>query len=272
MSAPTHTPVRTATATRRPAKPRPSGVLIAGLLIALLITVWGGRGIEFTLSPLLSDSGRGWVIIQQFFVPEWGFIFRVWPAWVQTLSIAVIASVIGCALGLGFAMCASKVTMANRGIYHATKTLLSVVRSLPDIAYVLIFVAIVSVGSLAGILALIFFNVGIAAKLTSETIDAVDPGPLEAADAAGANRVQRAWSAVIPQIWPNYLSYCFYIFELNIRASVVIGIGGGGGIGQVIRVELARFNYENIAAITVALFVVVFTLDQISQAARRRFV
>ena len=76
----------------------------------------------------------------------------------------------------------------------------------------------------------------------------------------------------MPQIPPNYLSYCLYIFELNIRSSVVIGIAGGGGIGQVINVQFSRFEYENVAAITVALFVVVLLIDQLSQYLRRRFV
>ena len=117
---------------------------------------------------------------------------------------------------------------------------------------------------------LIMFNIGIIAKLTSETIDAVDRGPLEAADATGASALQRARFAVVPMILPNYLSYCLYVFELNIRASVVIGIVGGGGIGSSISVEFARFNYSNVSAIVVLLIVVVFAIDLLSQSLRRR--
>ncbi len=258
--------------TARPVKPRPRWALWAGLAGALAVTVWAGRGIEFTLTPLFTDTLRGQRIVAQFFDPNWGYIVRVWPAWVETLSIAVVASVVGCVLALGAALLASKVTAPGTVTYQVAKAVLSVVRSLPDIAYGLLFVAAVGTGALGGIMALVFFNLGIAAKLTAETIDAVDPGPLEAADAAGANRIQRATRAVWPQIAPNYLSYCLYVFELNIRASVVIGLVGGGGIGNVISVELSRFRYDNLAALVVALFVVVFAIDQLSRAVRRRLV
>lgn len=258
--------------TARPRKPGPSWAVLTGLALAAAFTAWAAWSIEFTLVPLFTNLDNGWVIIQQFLNPNWGFVFRVWEAWVETLAIAVIASFVGVLLGLVFAFLASKVTNRTSWFYLATKWFLSVIRSLPDVAYVLIFVALVSIGSLAGILALIVFNLGIAAKLTAETIDAVDQGPLEAADASGAGTIARARWAVLPQILPNYLSYCLYIFELNIRASVVIGIAGGGGIGSVINVQFSRFNYENVAAITVAIFVVVFAIDQLSQWLRRRFV
>jgi phosphonate transport system permease protein len=164
------------------------------------------------------------------------------------------------------------VTARNRFVYGAAKAIMSVIRSLPDIAWGLLFVAFVGVGTLAGILALIFFNIGIVAKLTAETIDAVDTGPLEAADAAGANGIQRAFVAVVPQILPNYLSYSLYVFELNVRASVVIGMVGAGGIGSTLMVELARFNYANVSAIIVMLFIVVFLIDSASRLIRNRLV
>lgn len=266
------TPVIEAQAIARPRKPRPSAGLIGGLAVAAAFTAWAGWRIDFTLAPLFTNLANGWEIIAQFLDPNWPFIFRVWDAWVQTIAIAIVATAVGVLAGLVFAFMASRVTDRSPWLYRATKVFLSIVRSLPDIAYVLIFVALVSIGSLAGILALIVFNLGIAAKLTSETIDAVDQGPLEAADAAGAGTAGRARWAVLPQILPNYVSYCLYIFELNIRASVVIGIAGGGGIGQVINVQFSRFNYENVAAITVAIFVVVLVIDQLSQYLRRRFV
>jgi phosphonate transport system permease protein len=119
---------------------------------------------------------------------------------------------------------------------------------------------------------LIFFNIGVMVKLTSETVDAIDVGPLEAANASGATRTQTAWQSIVPQILPNYLSYGLYVFELNIRASVVIGFVGGGGIGNVLNVQLALFNYGNISVLIIVLFVAVFIIDRISIQLRRRLV
>jgi phosphonate transport system permease protein len=237
--------------------------------VAAAITVWAAVAIHFDLEPLFTNTTRGSRILKQFLDPNWPFILRVKDRWLETLYIAVIAAVVGNAVGLGVALLASRVT-AGSVVFRATKTILSVVRSLPDVAYGLLFVAAVGTGALAGILALIFFNLGIIAKLTSETIDAVDPGPIEAADAGGANRLQRAFAAVVPQILPNYTSYSLYVFELNIRASLVIGLVGGGGIGNVIRVELNGFRYANISAIVIAVFAIVFLLDRLSISLRRR--
>ena len=256
----------------RPVRPRTRWSTYGLLAAAVAVSVWALIGIEFDLRPLWEDFGRGWFIVREFFSPSWPFLVRTIPAWTETLSIAVLATPAGCGVGLIAAMLASKVTSRNTLVYRTSKLLLSVVRSLPDVGYGLLLVALVGVGSLAGILALIMFNIGIIAKLTAETIDAIDSGPLEAADASGADGLQRAWLTVLPQILPNYLSYCLYVFELNIRASVVIGIVGGGGIGSVIQVELNRFNYSNLSSIIVLLIVVVFSIDQFSRFLRRRII
>lgn len=256
----------------RPAKPRPSLFGWALVALGVVVTLIAGNAIDFDLAPLFTDTGRGWFIVSQFLTPNWGFLPRTIEPWLDTLAIAVLASLAGCLLALVVSMFASTVTAGNVWVYRTVKWATAVLRSLPDVAWALLFVAFVGVGTLAGILALIMFNLGIVAKLTAETIDAVEPGPLEAADAAGANTVQRARVAVVPQILPNYFSYAMYAFELNVRASVVIGLVGAGGIGNVISVELSRFNYDNLSAVIVALFVVVFVIDAASRAIRKRLI
>ena len=242
-----------------------------GIGVVVLISLYCLWAIEFTLMPLVTDLTNGQEVLRQFFDPRWSFAWRARDQWLITLEIAVIASIFGCTIALILALMASKVT-APTWLYRTMKLLLAVQRSLPDLAWVLIFAAMVSTGPLAGILALFMFNIGVAAKLTAESVDAVDPGPVEAAQAVGANGLQRARVAVVPQVMPSFVSYSFYVFELNIRASLVIGMGGGGGIGEVIRVQLASFNYSNVSAIVVVLVVVVFALDQLSRAIRRRLI
>jgi phosphonate transport system permease protein len=128
------------------------------------------------------------------------------------------------------------------------------------------------VGPLPGILALIFFNLGVVVKLLSETIDGVDPGPIEAARATGANRAQTVRWAVQPQVLPNFVAYSLYVFELNIRASAVIGIVGAGGIGNLINTERRFFRYENLSVILVEIFVFVLLIELVSIWLRRRLV
>jgi phosphonate transport system permease protein len=153
-----------------------------------------------------------------------------------------------------------------------TRSVLNVVRAIPDILYALIFVAAVGVGPLPGILALILFNVGIVAKLLSETVDGVDTGPIEAARASGANQIQTVRWAVLPQVLPNYVAYSLYTFELNIRASTVLGIVGAGGIGRELFAQYKLFNWSNVAVTIVELFVLVLLIETVSIALRRRLV
>lgn len=262
---------------RRPTKPPVRWTIWAGLATFVLITLWAALeplgGIGFSIAPLFTDQATaGFHIVRRFFTPDWAFLPRIYTAFLETLYIAVIAAAVGCAIALPVSLLSSKVTNANRTVYGIFRTWLSVVRSLPDIAWALLFVSAVGTGALGGFLALVFFNIGVVAKLTSETVDGVDVGPVEAAQAAGAGRVQTAFSAVVPQILPGFLSYSLYVFELNIRASLVIGFVGGGGIGNVIRVMLSQFRYERLGAIIFAFFVIVVILDQVSIALRRRLV
>ena len=145
-------------------------------------------------------------------------------------------------------------------------------RAIPDILYALIFVAAVGIGPLPGILALILFNVGVVAKLLSETVDGIDPGPIEASTAAGGTKLQTVRSAVVPQILPNYVAYSLYTFELNIRASTVLGIVGAGGIGRTLLAQYKLFEWGNVSVIIVELFVFVLLIELVSIWLRRRLV
>ncbi len=256
----------------RPTKPKPQPFFIVVGLVALAMTVWSMIQLGFDLGPLFQYNERQAAIVLAYLQPDWGFLLQVWPAWLETVIMAILASVVGCLIGLVFALVSSTATNRSPWVVRVIRAFLSVLRSLPEIGYAYLMVAMVSTGALAGLLALAVFNVGIIAKLTSETIDAVDRGPLEAADAAGATGVQRAVTAVLPQIWPNYLSYCLYVFELNLRASVIMGLVGAGGIGSVIDVERSAFRYEHVSACLVGIIIIVIVLDIASRAIRKRLI
>lgn len=269
---------RTATAPaaeRRPPKPRGSLAVPIGLVAFLAIT-WVSLseelGIGFDLFAILEDITRGGGILAELGQPNWSFVPRTLQPMLETIQMAIIAAVLGCGLALPVAFLASRVTSPNLVTFLLDRGVLSVVRALPDILYALVFVAALGVGVLPGILALLFFNVGVVAKLLSETVDGVDTGPIEAARAAGAGRIQSVRWAVLPQVLPNYVAYSLYTFELNVRASTVIGIVGAGGIGNVLNTQIKFFNYGNVAVVILELFVLVFLIEIVSIWLRRRLV
>lgn len=256
--------------TARPKRPAPSPFFITVGVIAVAMTAWSAWQIDFTLAPFFEGNPRAAAIIQQYLNPNWSFMLRVWPQWLETLHMAVLASFGGALAGLALALLGSRATNRSPWLLRVVRWILSVLRSLPEVGWAYLMVAMVGVGSLAGVFALAIFNLGIIAKLTSESIDAVDRGPLEAADAAGASTLQRSATAVLPQVWPAFFSYALYVFEINLRASAIIGMVGAGGIGAVLNVERSRFNYDNVSALVVGFIVIVIVLDIVSQAARKR--
>ncbi|HET6380279.1 MAG TPA: phosphonate ABC transporter, permease protein PhnE [candidate division Zixibacteria bacterium] len=267
--------VATAQPGGRPARPRPSLAVPIGLLAFVAVT-WASAseqfGIGLEVGDLIADIGRGAEIIADLFNPDWEFLPQTVGPMVETFQMAVLASVLGCAVALLVAFLASRVTAPNAPVFLAARTVLSVVRAIPDILYALVFVAAAGIGPLAGIAALTFFNIGVVAKLLSETVDGVDTGPIEAARAAGGNRLQTVRWSVLPQVLPNYVAYSLYTFELNIRASTVIGIVGAGGIGYLLQTQYRFFAWERVSVIIIELFVFVFLIELLSIWLRRRLV
>jgi phosphonate transport system permease protein len=259
----------------RPAKPRRTAWPIVYAIVFVAIT-WLATseqfGIGLEIGELLDNLTRGAEIWAEFLQPNWGFVPETIGPLIETIQMAIIASFLGCAIALPVSFLASRVTTPNLAVYLADRGVLSVIRAIPDILYALVFVAAVGIGPLAGVLALFFFNIGVVAKLLSETVDGVDTGPIEATRAAGAGRLQTSRWAVLPQVLPNYVAYSLYTFELNIRASTVIGIVGAGGIGLLLNTQRAFFRYDNLAVIIIELFVLVFVIELLSIWLRRKLV
>lgn len=260
---------------RRPVKPRGS-LIVPIAIVAFLAITWASLSKEFGIGLNVGDlttsitAGAG--ILGELLSPNWEFAPRTVDAMLETFEMAVVASAIGCAVALPVAFIASRITTPNTPSFVAGRSVLSVVRAIPDILYALIFVAAVGIGPLAGIAALVMFNIGVVAKLLSETVDGIDAGPVEAARAGGANGVQTVRWSVLPQVLPNYVAYSLYTFELNIRASAVIGIVGAGGIGNLLFTQYRFFAWENVSVIVVELFAFVFLIELASIWLRRRLV
>ena len=82
------------------------------------------------------------------------------------------------------------------------------------------------------------------AKLFSEAVESIDPGPVEGVRATGATPLQEIVWGVIPQVAPLWTSYALYRFESNARSATVLGLIGAGGIGQLLFESLNAFDYH----------------------------
>ena len=126
-------------------------------------------------------------------------------------------------------------TSRRPGVYYAVRTALNFFRSIDTLVYALLFVAAVGLGPFPGMLAVVAYTTTSLAKLYSETIEGIEPGPVDAIRATGATRLQVLRFGVLPQVLPLFLSYVLYRFESNVRAATVLGFVGAGGIGLYLR-------------------------------------
>jgi phosphonate ABC transporter permease subunit PhnE len=188
-----------------------------------------------------------------------------------TLWIPVL---VGAALGATLAMSTRPKDTLPIGlvIYTITRTILNTLRSVEAVIMAIVFVIAVGIGPFAGVLALGLHTIVSLAKLYSEQVESISPGPLEAIQATGANRLQTIIYAVIPQIVPPYISYTMYRWDINVRMSTIIGIVGGGGIGFVLIQNINLLNYRAAAAQMIAIAIVVSMMDYISSVMREKYV
>ncbi|HEX9847459.1 MAG TPA: ABC transporter permease subunit [Acidimicrobiia bacterium] len=191
----------------------------------------------------------------------------------QTVTL-VIPAVVGGVLGLlgGWRGTVKGEVEIGLSIYYAARTLFNTLRSIEPLVMAIVFVVWVGIGPFAGSLALALHTAAGLAKLYSEQVESISPGPIEAVRATGANRVQTIVYSVVPQIVPPYISFTMYRWDINVRMSTIIGFVGGGGIGQVLQQNINLLQYRAAAVQMLAIAIVVASMDYASSRLRERFV
>jgi phosphonate transport system permease protein len=195
---------------------------------------------------------------------------------IETIFLGMMATFFGIILALPLSflaaknlMSSSKVTLA---IYYLMRTILNIVRSVEPLIWAVIAVAVVGLGPFAGIVALTLHSIAALGKLYSEAIESINPGPIEAVLATGANWPQMIMYAVVPQIIPPFVSFTIYRWDINVRMSTVIGLVGGGGIGLLLVQWMKLLDFKAAGIAVWFIVVTVAVLDFVSASIRERFV
>ena len=204
--------------------------------------------------------------------PEWRALPEIWEPIIETIQMAYLGTVLGVALGTPLIFLASRTTTPWVPLMWVVRAFLTVVRSIPELLYAAVLVGVLAFGPLPGVAALTIFTMAVLAKLASETVEAIDPGPLEALRSTGATGTQVIVYGVVPQVAATLVSFILYIFEINVRASTVLGYVGAGGIGLLLRTYLAFFDYQALALLIIAVFIVVLAIDTVSSYIRSRLI
>jgi phosphonate ABC transporter permease subunit PhnE len=190
------------------------------------------------------------------------------------LKIYYVPGAVGAAIGLLLAFRAYQKEQVGIGlsVYYIARTVFNAIRSIEPLVMVIVFVVWVGIGPFAGSLALALHTIAALAKLYSEQVESILPGPIEAVKASGATRIQTIVYAVIPQIVPPYISFTLYRWDINVRMSTIIGFAGGGGIGFLLQQNIRLLNYQAASVNMLAIAIVVASMDYLSSRIRERIV
>jgi len=213
-----------------------------------------------------------WSYLTTYYFPiDYGYWPEVITPLLETIQMSFLGSFIGSALALPAAFFASSNINKNKFLLVVTRSILSVFRTLPIIIYAALFVLVLGKGAFPGTLAITVFTFSIVAKMLFEKIETIDLNSYEAIQSTGASKVKSFVVAILPQILPSYYSMSLYAFEINIRYAAVLGYVGAGGIGLLLKNNMADLGLNNrVFTMLFFIWLIVILIETLSRTLRRR--
>lgn len=203
-----------------------------------------------------------------------GHFVRYFPSLLETINIAAGSTLVGAILASVISMLATRGLARWPALIPLFRRIMDIMRAVPEVVIALVLIFVLGGGPVAAMIAIAFHTTGALGKLFSEVNENADLRPVEGLASVGSTWTQRMWFAVLPQVAPNYLSYGLMRFEINIRASAILGFVGSGGIGYDLRNAMSwgKGRYDEVAAIFILLLTTIVIVDQLSSHYRNRLV
>ncbi|MBD3786081.1 MAG: phosphonate ABC transporter, permease protein PhnE [Sphingomonadales bacterium] len=229
---------------------------------------WNGIAHIFDFpKEILSEAARDWRNLP-------GFLWQFLPSLIETLNIAAVSTLFGSGLAVVFALLSTRGLALWPRATPVFRRAMDIMRAMPEIVIALVLIFLLGGGPVPAMIAIAFHTTGALGKLFSEVAENADLKPVEGLQSVGGNWLQRMWFGVIPQVAPNWSSYALLRFEINIRASAILGFVGSGGIGYDLKTALqwGQGKYDEVVAIFLLLIVTISVVDHFSDRARARLV
>jgi phosphonate transport system permease protein len=188
----------------------------------------------------------------------------------ETVAMAAVGTTVAALLALPLCVLAARNITPSMVLYYPARWFLNALRGIDSFVFALLFVAAVGLGPFAGVLGIALHTWGSTAKLWAEAIENIPPGPIEAAAATGASRLKVLSFALLPDVAPNMVSTGLFWWEFNVRASIVLGVVGAGGIGQELKNSMDLLQFPRLFTIILIILVMVTVIDHASEWVRRR--
>jgi phosphonate transport system permease protein len=250
---------------------KPPQVKLKITFILIIILLWASAyKTGASLTELIVGIPEMGKLLVEMFPPDWAYLDVIFKPMMETVQMAILGTTFGAIFAIPIALLSARNVTRSALLYYPARFILNIVRTIPDLLFAGIFVAIFGLGAVAGTLSLTFFSFGLIAKLLYESIESIDSGPLEAMTSVGANKIQWIFFGVVPQITAQFIAYLLYTFEVNVRAAAVLGLVGAGGIGLYLDRSLNQLRYDRAATIIISILIIVLIIDYSSTKIRER--
>ena len=203
-----------------------------------------------------------------------GLLWKYVPALIETLNIAAVATLLGALAAMALSLLATRGLARWPRLIPVFRRSMDALRAIPEIVIALVLIYVLGGGPVPAVIAIALHTGGALGKLFSEVAENADLKPIEGLASVGANWSQRMWLGVIPQVAPNWLSYGLLRFEINVRASAILGFVGEGGIGYDLKLAMqwGQGRYDEVVAIFLLLFLTIVLIDRVSDHYRHKLV
>lgn len=243
-----------------------------GTAVVVVLVLWSLLGLDIKWERLIDLPADLWrVAVLMFGEMPFDETGKLIAALWESVSIAWLGTIIAAIFAIPLSFLAAE-NLVGRPIAWSMRQVFNLLRAVPEVILAIALIPIFGLTPMAGVLAIGIGSIGTLGKLFYEIAEGIQPGPIEAVDATGANRLQRLRWGVLPQLLPEYASFVLYRFEVNIRASAVMGLIGAGGIGNDVAQAL-RFKEFGTAGLGLLIIIVgTIAIDYLSGMVRRRII
>jgi phosphonate transport system permease protein len=203
-----------------------------------------------------------------------GLFLEFLPSLIETINIAAVSTLVGALVAMVLSLLSTRGLARWPRLIGPFRRVMDILRAIPEIVIALVLIYILGGGPVPAVIAIALHTGGALGKLFSEVAENADLKPVEGLASVGATWGQRMWLGVIPQVAPNWLSYGLLRFEINVRASAILGFVGEGGIGHDLKIAMqwGQGRYDQVVAIFLLLFLTIFLIDRVSDHYRTRLV
>ncbi|MBL8376880.1 MAG: phosphonate ABC transporter, permease protein PhnE [Burkholderiales bacterium] len=245
--------------------------VLLGIVILIVASFWS-LDLKWAQFFSLDAARKMGKFLAELTSPQWDLVFvrKVVVASLETIAMSALGTLLAALAGLLLALPASRTHPDDPATWRApTRLILNALRSIPELVWAALMIIAAGLGPFAGTLALALHTTGVLGRLFAEAIENTPPGPGFALRVRGVSETRIFCYATLVQILPQLLSYTLYRWENNIRAAAVLGVVGGGGLGQLLAFHMGLFHMRETSTLLIAMLVLVALVDLLSYLSRR---